>query len=143
MGTLLPSKAQGLPELVPILNRPHGWLEIPRWADCRPKGSQCRSFSVHISSLRAMAQLQSGHQEPKLLPDTSFSQLGPADGSQPQECSCTDLGLCLAQSRVWSICIFAFSVLGSFNLLCTSINIGENTDKRSFLHSWVVSVKIH
>lgn len=134
---LLPSKAQGLLGLVQILHRLHGWLGNPWWACCSPKGSLCKS-PVCISTLRAMAQLHSGHQETKthpLLPDRSSSQLGPADGSQPQECSYTDLGLCLAQGRGWSICLSAFAVQGSFNLFCTSVSIGENTDKRSFLLS--------
>lgn len=43
-GILLPSKAQGLLELVQLLHRLHGWLGNPRLACCWPKGSQCRSF---------------------------------------------------------------------------------------------------
>lgn len=93
-----------------------------------------RALLCHILSLRATTQLQSGSQKTSQLPDTSSSQLGHSDSSQLLECSCTTLGLCLAQDYVWSEVAICFHYIEKLQLICVSVH-PENKDKRSFLLS--------
>lgn len=90
-----------------------------------------------------MAQLQSGHQETKLLPDTASSQLGPADGSQPQEYSCTDLGLCLVRAgfgaSVYLLVLYREAL--TFSVLQLTVVKTQITEFSCF--PWAFSVKIY